>query len=61
MSDHLKSSSSLKEIQKILGLVTCHSDVPEEVTITPPQKSPIKKGEYLIPEDFWLFGWVRKG
>lgn len=51
----------MKEIQKILGLVTYHSDVPEEVTITPPQKSPIKKGEYLIPEDFWLFGWVRKG
>lgn len=45
------SSLPLKEeLQKTLGPVTYPSDALQEVSIIPPEKSPLQKGKYLIPE-----------
>jgi len=42
-----------EELLKILGPVTYHSDVPEETTVTPLERSPTQEGKYPIPEDAW--------
>ena len=56
------SSSPLKEeLQKILGLVTYHSDALKETLVAPPEKSPIQEGKYPIPEDDWYADGSSKG
>ena len=55
------SSSPLKELQKILGAVTYHSNAPEETMVAPPEKSPVQKGKYPIPEDTWYTDGSSKG
>ena len=37
------SSSPLKELQKILGPVTYHSDASKETLVVPPEKSPVQE------------------
>lgn len=57
----LCSSSLKEEVQKILGPVTYHSDVPKETFFTPPEKSSIQEGKYPIPDDAWYTDWSSKG
>lgn len=51
--NHL-SPPSLKELQKILGPVTYHSDVPEETVVTPPENSPVLEGLKML----WIAQWA---
>ena len=53
--------SPLKEVQKILGLVMYHSDVPEETMVAAPEKSSVQEGKYPIPEDAWYTDRSSKG
>ena len=55
------SSSPLKELQKILGAVTYHSNAPEETMVAPSEKSPVQEGKYPIPEDAWYADGSSKG
>lgn len=44
-----RSSLSLlkEELQKILGLVTYHSDMQEEIMVAPLEKSPVQEGSLI--------------
>jgi len=55
------SLSQLKELQKILGSVRYHSDVPKDMMVSPPEKSLIQEGKYPIPEGAWYADGSSKG
>ena len=41
--------------------MTYHSNAPEETMVAPPEKSPVQKGKYPIPEDTWYTDGSSKG